>query len=86
MGLKTRVSDLFRETIVISSTTFGVMEIFTSKELKFYLEHDRSHAVLIGAIFKNPNSNFPSTFIKEHKNNSITVPTIDLIREYDKYQ
>jgi len=46
--------------------------ILMSKELRFYLEHNWQSAVLRKIIFKKPTTCFPATFIKEHKNSSIT--------------
>jgi len=85
--LKTRILDVSKETIIVNSLkygghteiipkrciTIGMKEIFMSKELKFYLEHDWQSAVLRKAIFKKPTPSFPVTFLKEHENSSITV-------------
>ena len=85
--LKTRVLDVSRDTIIINSLrygghtefiprrciTVGITEIFMSKEIRFYLEHDWQSAVLRKAIFEEPNPSFPVTFLKEHENSSITV-------------
>ena len=92
--LKTRVVDISKETIVINSLkhgghiefipkrciTIGMNEIFKSKELRFYLEHDWQSAVLRKAIFQEPTSSFPVTFLKEHKNSSITISRNVLIK------
>ncbi len=48
-------------------------EIFMSKELRFYLEHDWQSAVLRKAIFEEPTPSFPATFLKEYEDSSITV-------------
>jgi len=48
-------------------------EIFMSKELRFYLEHDWQSAVLRKAIFEKPTPSFPATFLKEYEDSSITV-------------
>lgn len=84
--LKTRILTLSKETVVINSLkygghleiiprkciTIGMYEIFMSKEIRFYLEHNWQSAVLRKIIFKKPTTCFPATFIKEHKNSSIT--------------
>ena len=84
--LKTRVLDVSRDTIVVNSLrygghtefiprrciTVGIAEIFMSKEIRFYLEHDWQSAVLRKAIFEEPNPSFPVTFLKEHQNSSLT--------------
>ena len=97
MELKTRILNVAKETIVMTSLkcggnmglvpkrciTLGMAEIFESRELKFYLEHNHQYTTLIRSIYEKPNSNFPATFIKEHRNSSITVSrnilSIDLI-------
>jgi len=85
--LKTRVLDVSKETIVVNSIrygghtefiprrciTIGIAEIFMSKELRFYLEHDWQSAVLRKAIFEEPTPSFPATFLKEYEDSSITV-------------
>jgi len=85
--LKTRMLNVSRDTIIICSLkygghtefiprrciTIGMAEIFMARELKFYLEHDRQLAVLRKAIFGRLTSSFPATFLREHKNSSITV-------------
>jgi len=85
--LETRVLDVSRDTILINSIkyggnielmpkrciTIGMAEIFMSKELRFYMQHDWQSAVLRKAILMNPTPTFPVTFLKEHKNSSITV-------------
>ncbi len=100
MGLKTRVLDLSRDTIVTSSfkcggniglipgkcITLGMMEIFKSKELKFYLEHGWQYTILVRSIFENSSPDCPATFIKEHKNSSITVSKNVLSISYGKYR
>lgn len=48
-------------------------EIFMSKELRFYLEHDWQSAILRKAIFEKPTPSFPATFLKEYEDSSITV-------------
>jgi len=85
--LKTRKLNVSRDTIIISSLkygghtefiprrciTIGMAEIFMARELKFYLEHDWQSAVLKKAIFGRLTPSFPVTFLREHKNSSITV-------------
>jgi len=85
--LKTRMLNVSRDTIIISSLkygghtefiprrciTIGMAEIFMARELKFYLEHDWQSAVLRKAVFGRLTSSFPATFLREHKNSSITV-------------
>ncbi len=85
--LRTRALDISQDTIIINSIkygghtefiprrciTIGMSEIFMAKELRFYLEHKWQAAVLRKTVFKEPTPSFPSTFIKEHKNSSITV-------------
>lgn len=85
--LKTRVLSLSRDTVIMNSLkygghieliprrciTIGMAEILASKELRFYMEHDWQSAVLRKAIFLDPTPAFPATFIKEHKNSSLTV-------------
>ncbi|RLC36819.1 MAG: hypothetical protein DRH33_06445, partial [Candidatus Nealsonbacteria bacterium] len=61
--------------------TIGILEIFMSKELRFYLEHNWQSAVLRKAIFLDPTPSFPATYLKEHKNSSLTV-SINVLREY----
>ncbi len=51
----------------------GMAEIFMAKELRFYLEHNWQSAVLRKTIFGKSTPSFPATFLKEHKNSSITV-------------
>ena len=86
-SLKTRIVDISRDTILMNSLkyggntglipkkciTIGMAEIFMSKELRFYLEHNWQSAVLRKAIFEKPTPSFPATFLKEHENSSITV-------------
>ena len=48
-------------------------EIFMSKEIRFYLEHNWQLAVLRKAIFAKLTPFFSVTFLKEHKNNIITL-------------
>lgn len=93
--LRTRVLDISRDTIVINSLeygghtefipqrciTIGMAEIFMSKELRFYLEHDWQSAVLRKVIFEKPTPSFPATFLKEHKNSSITLSE-NVLRRY----
>jgi len=52
-----------------------------SKELGFYLEHNCQSAVLRKAIFEKPTPSFPVTFLKEHKNSSITLSE-NVLRNY----
>lgn len=56
-------------------------EIFMSKELRFYLEHDWQSAVLRKAIFEKPTPSFPATFLKEYEDSSITVSK-NVLRSY----
>jgi len=100
MGLKTRILDVAKETIIMSSLkcggnidlipkrciTLGMAEIFKSKKLKFYLEHGWQHTVLIRSIFEDPKPSFPATLIKVHKNSSITISKNVLSINYDKYR
>jgi len=93
--LKTRILNISRDTIVINSIeygghtefiprrciTIGMAEIFMAKELRFYLEYNWQSAVLRKAIFGKPASSFPATFLKEHKNISITVSE-NVLRRY----
>ncbi len=85
--LKTRILNVSRDTIIISSLkygghtefiprrciTIGMAEIFMARELKFYLEHDWQSAVLRKTVFGRLTPSFPATFLREHKNSSITV-------------
>jgi len=85
--LKTRVLDVSKETVVINSMkcggytefipkrciTIGMAEIFMARELRFYLEHDWQSSILRKIIFKEHSPSFPATFLKEHKNSSITL-------------
>ncbi len=94
-GLKTRVLDISPETILINSIkygghtefipkrciTLGMAEIFMSKEIRFYLEHNWQSAVLRRAIFEKPTPSFPATYLKEHKNSSITLSK-NVLRRY----
>jgi len=84
--LKTRKVSLARDTIIINSlkygghfeflprrcVTIGMAEIFSAKELRFYLEHDWQLAVLKKIVFGEITPSFPATFLREHKNSSIT--------------
>ena len=93
--LKTRILNISRDTIVINSIeyggptefipkrciTIGIAEIFMSKELRFYLEHNWQSAVLRKAIFEKPTPSFPATFLKEHANSSITISE-NVLRSY----
>ncbi len=93
--LKTRVQEISQDTIIINSieyggytdfipkkcVTIGMAEIFMSKELRFYLEHDWQSAVLRKAIFEKPTSSFPVTYLKEHKKSSITLSE-NVLRKY----
>jgi glucosamine-6-phosphate deaminase len=93
--LKTRVLDISRDTILINSIkyggnielipkrciTIGMAEIFMSKELRFYMQHDWQSAILRKAIFMEPTPLFPVTFLKEHKNSSITI-TEGVLKRY----
>jgi len=95
MQAETRVLDVSKETVMINSlayggnieiipkkcVTIGMAEIFTSKELKFYLEHNWQSSVLRKAIFWEPTPSFPATFLKEHKNSSITISD-NVLRNY----
>lgn len=95
LNLKTRVLDISKDTIVINSIkygghtefipkrciTIGISEIFMSKELRFYLEHNWQSAVLRKAIFLDPTPSFPATYLKEHKRSSLTVSR-NVLREY----
>ncbi|GAH10877.1 unnamed protein product [marine sediment metagenome] len=94
-SLKTRMLDISRDTILINSIgygghtefipkrciTIGMAEIFMSKELRFYLEHNWQSAVLRKAIFEKTTPSFPATFLKEHKNSSITLSE-NVLRRY----
>jgi len=85
--LKTRMLDVAKETIIVSSLkcggdidlipkrciTLGMAEIFKSKELRFYMEHDYQNTALIRSILEDSNPFFPATYIKGHRNSSITV-------------
>ncbi|MBC7333095.1 MAG: hypothetical protein H5T85_01300, partial [Actinobacteria bacterium] len=85
--LKTRILSLSRDTVIMNSLkyggwvefiprrciTIGMAEILASKELRFYMEHNWQWAVLRKAIFLGPTPEFPVTFIKEHKNSSLTI-------------
>ena len=93
--LKTRILNISRDTIVMNSIeygghtefipkrciTIGMAEIFMSKELRFYLEHNWQSAVIRKAIFEEPTPSFPATFLKEHKNSSITLSE-NVLRRY----
>ena len=95
LQLKTRVLGLSRETKVINSIkyggdidiipdrciTIGMAEIFTSKELRFYLEHNWQSAVLRKIILEKPTPSFPATFLKLHENASITVSE-NVLKDY----
>lgn len=95
--LKTRILDLSRETIIVSSIknggytefvpkrciTIGMAEIFTAKKLRFYLEHNRQSAALRRIIFEEPNPSFPATFLKEHRDCTITVSKKVLLNYMD---
>jgi glucosamine-6-phosphate deaminase len=86
-NLKTRIIELDRDTILISSIkyggyfeyipkrciTLGMAEIFMAKELRFYLEHNWQSTVLRKAIFLDSTSSFPISFLKEYNNSSITI-------------
>lgn len=94
-SLKTRVLDISKDTIIINSIkygghtesipkrciTIGMQEIFRSKELRFYLEHDWQSAVLRKIIFMKQSPSFPATFLKEHNNISITISK-NVLRQY----
>lgn len=96
--LKTRVVSLHRDTVVLNSMkyggyteiipkkciTIGMAEIFMAKELRFYLEHNWQSSVLRKAIFLDPTTSFPVTFLKDHKNYSITV-SANVLRNYLYY-
>ena len=87
MRSKTRILDLAYETIIMTSLkcngnmdmipkrciTLGMSDIFKSKELRFYLEHDYQNAALIKSIFEEPNPYFPASYIKLHRNSTITI-------------
>ena len=93
--LKTRVQEISMDTILINSIeygghtefiprkciTIGMAEIFMSKELRFYLEHNWQSAVLRKTIFGKPTPSFPATFLKEHKNSNITLSE-NVLRRY----
>lgn len=84
-SLKTRVLDLSKETLVTSSMkygghleiipkkciTIGMYEVFMSKKIRIYLEHDWQSAALEKIVFKKPTPSFPATFIKEHEDSSV---------------
>ena len=55
--------------------------IFMSKEIRFYLEHNWQSAVLRKTIFEKLTPSFPATFLKEHKNSSITLSE-NVLRRY----
>jgi len=100
MGFKTRILDVAIETIVMSSLkcggnmdlipkrciTLGMVEIFKSYELRFYLEHGWQYMILLRSIFENSSPDCPATFIKEHKKSSITVSKNVLSIDYDRYR
>lgn len=97
--LKTRILDVSKETVVINSIkygghtefiprrciTIGIAEIFMAKELRFYLEHDWQSAVLRKIIFMDPTPSFPASFLKEHKNSSITVSE-NVLKNFDNFE
>lgn len=86
-NLKTRILELDRDTILISSIkyggyfeyipkrciTLGMAEIFMAKELRFYLEHNWQSTVLRKAIFLDSTPSFPISFLKEYTNSSIII-------------
>ena len=88
-----------KETIIMSSLkcggnielipkrciTIGMMEIFKSKELRLYLEHDYQYSVLVRAIFEQHNPEFPASFIKDHRNSCITISKNVLKNNLVKY-
>ena len=55
--------------------------ILMSKELRFYLEHNWQSVVLRKATFEKLTPSFPATFLKEHKNSSITLSE-NVLRRY----
>jgi len=97
-NLKTRVLNISRDTILINSIEYGgqtelipkkcitisMAEIFMSKEIRFYLEHNWQSSVLRKAIFEKPTPSFPVTFLKEHNNSSITLSE-NVLRNYICY-
>lgn len=97
-SLKTRVLDISQDTILMNSIkygghtefiprrciTIGMVEIFSSKELRFYLEHNWQSAILRKTIFEEPTPSFPATFLKEHNNSSITSSE-NVLRNYISY-
>ena len=96
-SIKTRVQDISPNTILINSIeygghtefiprrciTIGMAEIFMSKELRFYLEHNWQSAVLRKAIFERPTPSFPATFLKEYKNEAGSLSQKWLFQQQD---
>ncbi len=86
-NLKTRVLDIAMETRIMNSLkyggaisavprrciTIGMQEILNSKEIRLYLEHNWQSLILRKAIFEDSNVECPVTFLKEHRNSSITI-------------
>jgi glucosamine-6-phosphate deaminase len=95
LGLKTRALDLSRDTIVINSLkyggslelvpkkaiTIGMYEIFRSKSLRFYMEHDWQSAVLRKAVFLESGPRFPVAYLKEH-NDPLIVVSRNVLESY----
>jgi glucosamine-6-phosphate deaminase len=61
-NLKTRILELDRDTILISSMKYGG-----------YFEYNWQSTVLRKAIFLDSTPSFPISFLKEHHNSSITI-------------
>jgi glucosamine-6-phosphate deaminase len=84
----TRVLDIKTETRVVNCLergghieyfpnkciSIGMKEIFMSKELRFYVYEEYESAEIRKAIFMDPTPAYPATYLKTHRNSSLTVP------------
>ena len=87
--LRTRVLDLDKETIIMTSLkhggyldkipgrciTIGISEILLSKEIRVYLEHPHQAAIFEKILFQDPTPEIPVTVLKDHPEYYLTIST-----------
>jgi glucosamine-6-phosphate deaminase len=87
MDLETRVLDVSRDTIIITSLkyngfvdliprrciTIGMKEIAASKKINIYLEHPHQAAALHKILYGKPSSRFPVTLITRMEKSGLFV-------------
>ena len=97
--LRTRTLKVSTETIIMSSikyvgnldlvprncVTIEIKEIFSSKKLRFYLEHDWQSEVLKKILYMEPSLSFPASYLKEHDNVLLTVSR-NVLKNFDNFE